>query len=146
MTMAEPFIRVPHVHTGNEPGPEPIPCGEYCITCRQGRRGCAYGPGWCAPVCASASRAPGPVHVCLITTHVAARLIVPPSRAQTTYVGPSGVEYPPPPIRWPILVVDMCPWCSRPHFHTITTPGPRWQRRCLLTRKPYHVILRRSAS
>lgn len=145
MKRPELIISMPRVHTSTGPPPEPIPCGEHCITCQQPRRNCAYGLGWCAPICAKASQPPGPVHVCLITTHVAARLIVPPSRARTTYIGPSGVEYPPPPIRWPILVVDMCPWCSRTHLHTITDPGPRWQRRCLLTRRPYHVILRRTS-
>jgi hypothetical protein len=143
-TTDEPWIRVPHVHTGG-PVRDPVPCGDLCLTCRQPRRSCAYGPGWCAPICATAFVQRGPVHVCIITTHAAARLIIRPSRAQTTYTGPSGQVYPPPPIRWPALVVDMCPWCGRPHIHTITTPGPRWQRRCLLTRRPYHLILRRPA-
>lgn len=143
MTAREPWIRVPKVHTGRGPAPDPIPCGDICITCRRPQRAC--GTGRCAPICASSSRPPGPVHVCLILTTVGARLIIRPSRAQTTYIGPTGIEYPPPPIRWPALVVDMCPWCSRPHIHTIFDPGPRWQRRCPLTRRPYHVILRRTS-
>ena len=144
MTAREPWIRVPKVRTGNEPPGEPIPCGDICVTCRHYRRTC--NTGRCAPICATKYVRPGPVHVCLITTHVGARLIIRASRARTTYIGPSGQEYPPPPIMWPLLVVDMCPWCSRPHLHTIRDPGPRWQRRCPLTRRPYHLILRRSAS
>jgi hypothetical protein len=80
----EPWIRVPRVHTGTGPPHEPIPCGEVCITCRQYRHVCAHGPGTCAPVCARRYVRPGPVHVCLITTHVAARLVVRPNRARTT--------------------------------------------------------------
>lgn len=142
MTASEPWIRVPRVHTGNEPPPPPIPDVEICITCRQTRRTCDHGAGVCAPICIKKYVRPGPVHVCLITMHVPARLIVRPQRERTTYVGPSGQHYPPPPVMWPFLVVDMCPWCSRPHIHTIHDPGPRWQRRCLLTRRPYHLVLR----
>lgn len=142
MTMKEPWIRVPRVHTGTGPPPEPIPCRDVCVTCRRFRHHCDLGPPRCAPICEKANIAPGPVHVCLITTFAAGRLIFRTSRLRTTYIGPSGIEHPPPPISWPLLVVDHCPHdCGRIHLHTIRDPGPIWYRRGLNCR-PYLVYRR----
>ena len=136
------WVRVPQVSTGGRAG-EPVPCPVRCLTCLHVRDGCDSGQA-CAPICAQARPAPGaePVHVCIITTHAGGRLVVRRSAHQSTYVRPDGIEIPPAPIAWPLLVVDCCPHCGRVHLHTIQDPGPRWFRRPLNCR-PYLVILRR---
>lgn len=81
--------------------------------------------------------------MCVITTHVAARLIVRRSSHQSSYTGPDGKQIDAAPIAWPLLLVDFCPHCGRPHHHTIQDPGPRWFRKPL-TCRPYLIILRRT--
>lgn len=142
MTTREPWIRVPQVHTGNGPAPESRGCPVYCLTCHQHRDHCDHGR--CAPVCDRTHRPPGPVHICIVITHAAGRLIIRESRPQTTYTWPSGHIDKPPPIMWPLLVVDHCPHCSGIHLHTIHDGTGRWYRKAPCGR-PYLITLRRRA-
>lgn len=142
-TARKPWIRVPRVHTGNGPPPDPETyCRDICVTCRTYRRHCNTGP--CAPICEKTNIRRGPIHVCLVTTYAAGRLIIRENRPQTTYIGPSGIEWPPPPLMWPLLVVDHCPHqCGHVHLHTIRDPGPVWFR-TPPTCRPYVIFLRRA--
>ncbi|WP_067184558.1 hypothetical protein [Microtetraspora niveoalba] len=119
-------IRIPSVH---EPAAEPpLPCAETCLLCHGRALPCPERPGYCAPVCMRTMRRRGPVHVCIATTTVAARLLVRPSDSSSAYVTPWGDIQKPRPSLWPWLVVDHCPRCGGMHWHTITRPEQRWYR------------------
>lgn len=139
--MDGPFVRVPPVHVDRPAGPA-IPCEQRCVTCRVFREHCPAGAitRRCAPVCDHNARRPAPVPICIVVTRARARLVVRENPSRTTHIGPTGNVYPPPPILWPLLVVDVCPHCAATHWHTIQDPGPAWFRRPICGR-PYLVTL-----
>ncbi|MEV4458483.1 hypothetical protein [Microbispora sp. NPDC049633] len=119
-------IRIP---AAAEPVAEPpLPCAETCLTCHGKRLPCPDQPTYCAPICMRTMRPRGPVHVCLATARVTARLVVRRNETSATYVTPWGEVVQPRPSLFPWLVVDHCPNCAGVHWHTITTPDRRWYR------------------